>query len=222
MSENALGLTTSEHKQPNRKQRNAHEPCAYYPSSPTLHTLCASFKHICYKVMACLRPLEILFQLLARFRTPRSFFTLSASDQTSPPNLKKSSPIAALLCSLCTENLAPRWLGNGNKARTTRIPRPPIGRPMTDLAAQCLTLECPWDDGNRPQRNVTANCEHAIETCRDCLTKYINIRMAKSSLDQIQCPSCNCNERLSYEDIEEAVGHDTFEKCAKPSMGMPC
>lgn len=93
-----------------------------------------------------------------------------------------------------------------------------MGRPMTSLAAQCLTLECPWDDGNRPQRNVTANCEHDIETCRDCLSKHINIRIAKSSLDQIQCPSFNCNEHLSYEDIEEAVGHDTFEKCAIPSL----
>ena len=97
-----------------------------------------------------------------------------------------------------------------------------MARLQTSLAAHCFVCEDPWDEGDRPQRNVTANCEHEIETCRDCLSEYMGNKLAESSLDQIKCPSGDCKERLSYKNIQEAVGHETLEMCANPFLDMPC
>lgn len=98
---------------------------------------------------------------------------------------------------------------------------PPMHEPRTSLAAYCLSCYDPWVEDNQPQRNVTTNCKHHIETCRDCLPERIGNQLAESQLDEVECPSGGCKEHLGYKDIEEAVGHDKFEKCAKPSSEMP-
>jgi hypothetical protein len=61
-----------------------------------------------------------------------------------------------------------------------------------------------------PERNITSACQHKVTTCSFCISKSIDTQVAARSWDQLGCTECD--EQLSYEDVQRIASQATFQR----------
>ena len=69
---------------------------------------------------------------------------------------------------------------------------------------------------NRPQRRITATCEHEPDICRPCLAQSIASQIESKVWNNIDCPSCRA--RLTYEDIKDFADSSVFGRYDNHSL----
>ena len=82
--------------------------------------------------------------------------------------------------------------------------------PQLDHAAFCNSCLHELKDERIPKRYVSVGCEHKLETCLECLSRYLASKMEGTAPDQIECPSCK--EHFDFFAIKEFADPVTFEK----------
>lgn len=61
-----------------------------------------------------------------------------------------------------------------------------------------------------PDGPPSASCQHASDTCLDCLHRSVATQLTDKGFDQIVCPSCP--SVLEYEDVQKSASSDAFER----------
>jgi hypothetical protein len=61
-----------------------------------------------------------------------------------------------------------------------------------------------------PERNITSACQHKVTTCSSCISTSIDTQVAAQSWDQLGCTECD--EQLSYEDVQIIASQATFQR----------
>ena len=92
--------------------------------------------------------------------------------------------------------------------------------PQLNHTASCTTCLDELKDEWIPKRHVNVACEHKLETCLKCLSRYLAFKMEGTPPDQIECPSCK--EKFDFFAIKEFADQVTFEKYTLPKPRNPC
>ena len=95
--------------------------------------------------------------------------------------------------------------GEGSSCRT---------EPQLDHAESCNICLHELKDERIPKRYVSVGCEHELETCLKCLSRYLKSKMERTAPDEIECPSCK--EHFDFFAIKEFADPVTFEKYTLP------
>jgi hypothetical protein len=61
-----------------------------------------------------------------------------------------------------------------------------------------------------PQRAITAQCTHEVNTCRHCLRGWIRSEFKSKVWDLLDCPECRA--RMAYEDVKEFAPAEVFKR----------
>jgi hypothetical protein len=64
--------------------------------------------------------------------------------------------------------------------------------------------------GRFPQRAVTAQCTHEVNTCRHCLRGWIRSEFKSKMWNQLACPECRAS--MEYEDVKEFAPPEVFRR----------
>jgi hypothetical protein len=61
-----------------------------------------------------------------------------------------------------------------------------------------------------PQRAITAQCTHEVNTCRHCLRGWIRSEFKSKVWNQLACPECRAS--MEYEDVKEFAPPEVFRR----------
>ncbi|KAF2666155.1 hypothetical protein BT63DRAFT_416563 [Microthyrium microscopicum] len=73
----------------------------------------------------------------------------------------------------------------------------------------CMTCVEELDSVNFPER-ISASCFHTINTCKKCVSKWIDERLTNQGHTRINCPECSM--KMSYSDVRSCTTISQFER----------
>jgi hypothetical protein len=78
------------------------------------------------------------------------------------------------------------------------------------------TIECSvCSDGFSPEEFPRLGaCSHEPRVCQECLLGWLNQRMASTTWEQIQCPSSECTNAISHDDVKRYAPLEMFTRYA--------
>ena len=59
---------------------------------------------------------------------------------------------------------------------------------------------------------VTKNCQHARNSCPDCVKKMIDFAVEKGGWNDLRCPYTECKHKLGFEDIRLSASTTAFQR----------
>ena len=87
------------------------------------------------------------------------------------------------------------------KVKPQQNPASPIDVKVVENGHECtVCLETKTKDQFRAGK-ITAECEHDLDVCKDCLVESIDFQFDANIWDHIDCPSCGT--RLAAEDVNK-------------------
>lgn len=93
----------------------------------------------------------------------------------------------------------------------------------TDLSQPSLELhdrECSVCAETYSARNFPSlsTCTHEPEVCQDCFVEWLRGQMESMSWDSIGCPSSECNNQVTHQDVIKYAPEDMFTRSVFPKV----
>lgn len=63
-----------------------------------------------------------------------------------------------------------------------------------------------------PAKQPTDSCMHQVQTCSDCLQRWVSVQLDQNGWDGITCPDLECGSKLGYWDVRKAATEDVSLK----------
>ncbi|KAI8625954.1 hypothetical protein F5Y19DRAFT_488678 [Xylariaceae sp. FL1651] len=70
-----------------------------------------------------------------------------------------------------------------------------------------------WQILDFPTTEVLPECQHTFEICRACIATHIEVQLSvrgRSAVQDITCPSPNCNHKFTYTEVRRLAASKTF------------
>ena len=72
----------------------------------------------------------------------------------------------------------------------------------------CIICGASFPRGGR----VTRNCQHARNSCPDCVKQMIDVAVEKGGWNDLRCPYTECKQKLEFEDVRLSASTTAFQR----------
>jgi hypothetical protein len=137
-------------------------------------------------------------------RIPEQFQVVRTLPSDRQIRLPDTLPVPQLAASQAVAAPSPRIVGPTILKADEKI------APVTEPRMECCVCMESLSSRELPERNITSACKHKVTTCSSCISTSIDTQVAAQSWDQLGCTECD--EQLSYEDVQIIASQATFQR----------
>lgn len=83
---------------------------------------------------------------------------------------------------------------------------------LTAITKEPEQTECSICGDNLPEKELLelSTCSHRPDVCKGCFLGWLNSQLESTSSDRMQCPSSDCGQPITHEDVKRHAPDDVF------------